>query len=172
MIRLLGLSCLVPFAAFAEPRPAVLALMPYMDITATCFDGAEDRAEATACIGQGSSICMESDPNGYTTLGMAFCARAESEAWDRLLNRDYAEMIAAYRRIDADTAKLFPEFANREESLRNAQRAWIPSRDADCSLAYAIWGEGSMRHIEGAGCHMRKTAERAIYLRFLEDHIR
>ena len=33
----------------------------------------------------------------------------------------------------------FPEFANRAKALRDAQRAWIRFRDAECGLAYAVW---------------------------------
>jgi uncharacterized protein YecT (DUF1311 family) len=74
--------------------------------------------------------------------------------------------------MDAQERDTFPEFANRAESLQAAQRAWIPLRDADCSLEYAMWGSGSMRQIASADCGMRLTGERAIYLKFLGDYMR
>lgn len=172
LIRLLGLILLAPVSAYAEPQPAVLAFMPYMDVTATCFDGAEDSAEATVCIGQGSSACMETEVDGFSTIGMMFCSLAEAEAWDRLLNRVYAEKMDRLKAMDEVTAEHWPELANAADSLRAAQRAWIPLRDADCSLEYAMWTSGSMRNIAGSGCRLQMTAERTIYLRFLGDNMR
>ena len=173
MIRAITFAALLsPFAAFAEPQPAVLALMPYMDVTETCFDGAEDDAKATECIWQGANLCMEAEANGFTTIGMMFCSLAEAEAWDRLLNREYAAKMDAVRAMDEQTAEYWPEFANAADSLLTAQRAWIPLRDADCSLEYAMWASGSMRNIAGAGCRLQMTAERTIYLRFLGGSMR
>jgi uncharacterized protein YecT (DUF1311 family) len=173
MIRTLTfLMLLAPLSAQAEPQPAVLALMPYMDVTAPCFDGAEGSADAVACVGQGSTICMETKANGYTTVGMMFCTLAEYEAWDRLLNRDYGPVMDNMRRLDAEEAEYFPEFANRADALRDAQRAWIPLRDAQCSLEYAMWGSGSMRQIAGASCLLDLTAKRVVYLRFLGEGMR
>ena len=66
---------------------------------------------------------------------------------------------------DADDMANFPEFANRADSLRAAQRAWIAFRDAECGLEYALWGSGSMRNIAGTDCLMHMAAERTIELR-------
>ena len=164
---LVALTLLLPLSARAEPQPAVLELMHYMDVTAACFDGAEDRAEAGACIGLGSDICMESEEGGFSTIGMMFCLMAEEHSWDILLNRDYGPMMQGLRAMDAEESESFPQFAARADSLRNAQRAWIELRDADCALEYAMWGAGSMRQIAGAQCGLQRTAERTIYLRFL-----
>ena len=173
MIRALTLSMvLAPLSAYAELQPAVAELMPYMDVTAACFDGAEDSNAAAACVGQGAADCMASEPDGQSTVGMMFCTLAEYEAWDRLLNRDYGPMMDGMNAMDADDAELFPEFANRADSLRDAQRAWIPLRDTQCALEYAMWGSGSMRQIAGASCLLDLTAKRVIYLRFLGEGMR
>ncbi|MCF2872103.1 DUF1311 domain-containing protein [Octadecabacter sp. G9-8] len=169
----LCLAAILPTASQAEPQPAVLALMPYMDGVAPCLDAATTENVAVACIGEGARICMDGDPDqNQTTLGMVFCLSAEEEAWDRLLNTQYAQTMDGLRRVDADEAELFPEFADRADSLRAAQRAWITLRDADCALEYAMWGAGSMRQIASANCSMTKTAERTIYLKFLGDYMR
>jgi len=165
-------AVMVPLSAQAEPQRAVQEVMHYMDITATCFDAAQERDDVAACVGQGATICMDTEDSGYSTIGMMFCTLGEAEAWDRLLNRDYATAMAGMRRMDAQEAVNFPEFAVRADSLRDAQRAWIPLRDAQCSLEYAMWGAGSMRQIAGASCKMNMTAERVIYLRFLGDAMR
>lgn len=173
MIRPLTLSLvLVPLMAHAKPQPAVLELMHYMDVTATCFEGAEDAPAATACIGQGATTCMDTEDYGYSTVGMMFCTLAEKEAWDRLLNSQYAATMEGLRRDDMQEAENFPEFAQRADRLRDAQRAWIPLRDAQCSLEYAMWGAGSMRQISGASCLLDETSERTIYLKFLGDYMR
>ena len=52
----------------------------------------------------------------------------------------------------------------RVEALRDAQRAWIAFRDAECAMEYAAWGTGSIRSIAGADCMMSLTAERTVRL--------
>lgn len=163
---------LLPCAVHAQPQPAVAALMHYMDITSACFDGAEDSAEANACVGQGATICMDTETDGYTTVGMMFCTLAEYHAWDDLLNRDFGAYMAYARMLDVEISDNFPEFANGADSLLASQRAWIPYKDAQCSLEYSLWGAGSMRQIAGANCNLHMTAERVIYLRFMTETMR
>lgn len=172
MIRLFPLLACLPIAALAEPQPAVLELMPFMDGVAPCLAAAQTESTARACIGQGAGLCMNAEDQNQTTIGMMFCLQAEGEAWDRLLNSQYQSAMTGLREMDEQDREYFPEFANRADSLRAAQRAWIPLRDADCSLEYAMWGSGSMRQIAGADCGMRLTAERTIYLKFLGDYMR
>ncbi len=59
----------------------------------------------------------------------------------------------------------FPEHAIRVDQVMVAQRAWIAFRDANCAMAYGMWGSGSMRYTEGASCLMQKSAEQTIALR-------
>ncbi|MEL7344578.1 MAG: lysozyme inhibitor LprI family protein, partial [Pseudomonadota bacterium] len=105
---------------------------------------------------------MAEAEGGQTTLGMAMCTQAETRAWDRVLNAEYARTMAWNRAMDAEDRVYFPEFANREHALRVAQRAWIAFRDAECALAYAQWGAGSMRHIAGTSCHLDMMARAAV----------
>ena len=172
MIRALILLALIPSASLAELQPSVQELMPYMDTVAPCLDEAEDESAAQACIGVAARACMDAESRNQTTVGMMFCFMAEREAWDRLLNAEYASTMDGMRRVDAQEVEHFPQFANRADSLRTAQRAWIALLDADCTLEYAMWGSGSMRQIAGSGCRMRRTAERTIYLKFLGDYMR
>ena len=167
-MRGLALALLsLPLAAQAEPQPAVAALMHYTDNVATCLDDTVTVEQAEACIGFASKTCMDTEEGGFSTTGMMFCTLAEYEAWDVELNRAYRRAMEDLRKMDAQEAEAFPEFADRADSLRTAQRAWIPLRDGDCALEYAMWGSGSMRQIAGASCLLDKTAERTIYLRFL-----
>lgn len=146
--------------------------MHYMDGTAVCLDVAMTREGVLACAGQGATLCMDTETDGYTTLGMMFCSLAEYEAWDRLLNTTYGAAIIGMRNLDADDMERFAEFAVRAGALRDAQQAWIPLRDADCSLEYSMWGAGSMRQIAGASCLRHTTAERTVFLQFLGAEMR
>ncbi|WP_334194832.1 lysozyme inhibitor LprI family protein [Pararhodobacter sp.] len=160
MTRLLALLALLATPALAE--------QPYDDFSAGIADcvAAADGAEAgRACIGTGAGACFDGAPDGQTTTGMMFCALAERDAWDRLLNEEYGLVRDAARAADDAEREDFPEFARRVEQLRNAQRAWIAYRDANCAMEYGLWGAGSMRQIAGADCQMRMTAERMLELR-------
>ncbi len=129
-----------------------------------CYESAEDYAGKTDCIGSVSAKCQEVEEGGYSTFGMSSCNNDEYLAWDVLLNEEYQATKAAFEAWDKDEAEFFPEYARRVETLRDAQRAWITFRDAECELEYAIWGSGSMRHIMGTACNVDMTAERTIEL--------
>lgn len=144
----------------------------YGHILDTCYQAASAGGTHESCVGLMASTCMESEEGGHSTLGMTFCTWGEAQVWDRYLNIEYRETMAALRAMDADTAVHFPEFANRAESLREAQRAWIAFRDAECGLAYAMWGSGSMRNIASANCRLEMVSERAIELRNLGSEMR
>lgn len=134
-----------------------------------CYFAADEIESKTACKGVFADACMATEEGGQSTFGMSTCAHSEAEVWDRLLNLEYANATQWATTMDADEAELFPEYANRVKRLRNAQRAWIAFRDADCELAYAAWGAGSMRHIAGSNCLLAKTAERTIELWTITD---
>lgn len=105
------------------------------------------------CIGEAADQCQQA-PGGSTTRGIAGCLMAEHDAWDAVLNAQYQETRAAF--ADDDTASA---------SLRDAQRAWIAWRDAECRFEYDRYGDGSMRSVSAAGCRMTLTARRALELR-------
>ena len=115
---------------------------------------------------------MEAEDGGYSTLGMVMCTAAETQVWDRFLNAEYRSTMSALNAMDVDEAQYFPEFAKREDSLRDAQRAWITFRDAECGLAYAMWGSGSMRNIAAATCQLEMTAKRTLELQELGSEMR
>ncbi len=101
------------------------------------------------CLGAVSEPCTAA--SGQTTLDITRCAGRETAAWDALLNRWYKALRAG---LDPAAAR----------SLRDAQRAWIKFRDADCAFAYELWAGGSMRTVAGAFCQRDRTATRAIEL--------
>lgn len=136
----------------------------YGHVLEDCYMSAADAEARTNCIGKMAETCMDSEEGGYSTLGMASCNTGEMHVWDFFLNTEFMNTMDWAKAADASEGESFPQFANRAESLRDAQRAWIAFRDAECGLAYAQWGAGSMRHISGTGCLLQMTAERTIEL--------
>jgi uncharacterized protein YecT (DUF1311 family) len=136
----------------------------YMTSIESCFYDAADRDAASACIGTGADICMTTEDGGQSTVGMMSCMLAERDAWDKLLNAEYRSALAFATAMDDDERAHFPEFAVRKEQVRDAQRAWIGFRDANCAMSYGLWGSGSMRQIAGADCLLQMTATRTLDL--------
>ncbi len=119
----------------------------------SCFATALREGMDASCIGAASGICME-QPGGFTTQGMSQCTSAETEVWDGYLNRAYK----------ARMAEITPD---QKTALREAQRAWIAFRDADCGLQYQMFIDGTMRSNIYTGCMLDMTARRALALRDL-----
>ncbi len=73
------------------------------------------------------------DPNRLIADGIALpdlvAASAEVKVWDDLLNADYQRLLGRLG-------------AKAEESVRQAQRAWVALRDADCRVPYEIYEGG------------------------------
>lgn len=155
---------LIALLFLATPALADTDYAPFMAPVAACYGSAEDRPMAEACIGIGARDCMDKAPDGGTTVGMMFCLLAERDLWDRQLNLEYAAARARAQAADDAERPYFPEYAVRVTQLRDAQRAWIAFRDAECALQYGVHGAGSMRQIAGADCQLRLTAERTLDL--------
>ncbi|SFJ29436.1 lysozyme inhibitor LprI family protein [Jannaschia pohangensis] len=111
------------------------------------------------CIGAASGLCQKRTEGGYSTLGMADCTNRETEEWDRLLNEEYGLLRDQLDEIDDGTG------IDRSDALRDAQRAWIAYRDAECGLRYALWQGGTIRTTIGTACHLGFTAKRTLELR-------
>jgi uncharacterized protein YecT (DUF1311 family) len=102
--------------------------------------------------------CMNG-PIGRTQIGMQQCAAEETARHDARLNRNYKAILD---QLDS---------ADDKDAVRNAQRAWIAFRDADCG-SYVSMTWGSMSRLEGAQCMTERTEERADQLQsFLESHV-
>ncbi|MFA8385286.1 MAG: lysozyme inhibitor LprI family protein [Pelagibaca sp.] len=130
-------------------------------IVRDCFENTETGALYPICLGEASGACQE-QPGGSTTIGISECIQAETEMWDVILNEEYN-----WTQMANDTAdeQGLSEVLDRSDALREAQRAWIAFRDADCTARYAMWQDGSIRTIVGANCHLTMTAQRALELR-------
>ncbi len=131
-----------------------------------CFAEALPGDVAPDCLGAASNVCQQA-PGGSTTIGITDCIVAETAVWDVLLNELYAARRGEFERADALEER---SAVDRTDALRDAQRAWIAFRDANCLLAFARWQVGSIRHVVGANCHLTMTAQRAIELRDMKGN--
>jgi uncharacterized protein YecT (DUF1311 family) len=80
------------------------------------------------------------------TLQMVECLGEQRDAWDKELNK-------LYQAAPADA------HAEQRKALRQAQRAWLKFREANCN--YYWLGEGSIAKISAAQCARDMTEKRA-----------
>jgi len=147
---------LFPVAAAAQSPSAD----DYRASLDTCYAQAERADDLDACRSLLSDACIAGEPQGQTTRGMSMCLQAEYRVWDEWLNIEYRATMARLRTIDEFDRETNPEYAVRAARLRDAQRAWIVFRDADCAVDYALWGNGSLRLIAGPSCLAGRTFDR------------
>ena len=165
---LCAMSLAVPDAALADAHMVETYFGPLVE----CYEVATTDEARLDCKGRMSTVCMETEDGGFSTLGMVSCVAAETQVWDGFLNMAYQARMQGLAQLDIAEAVQFPEFANRADSLRTAQRAWIAFRDGECSLAYAMWGSGSMRQLAAVGCLLDMTAARTVELESLGEEMR
>lgn len=104
----------------------------------------------TRCIGRGARHCQER-PESDSTHGEIACYRKEAAIWDDMLNAEYAALLRAAGKAQA-------------EKVREAQRLWLRGQAADCEMPMVLL-EGTMAQPMIAACQMSTTAERALTLR-------
>jgi uncharacterized protein YecT (DUF1311 family) len=130
-------------AAGSQPRAPARAVVG----TATeavddpAAGGSEYSAEYTRCLERGEAAAG-------VTPAMAECIGAELDRQDARLNAAYQ----AAMRVRAETERA---------ALRDAQRAWIARRDAECRGRLT---GGSIDRLELPGCHLSMTAIRTAEL--------
>ena len=101
-----------------------------------------------AAIERAQEACIAADESN---AGMRQCTDAALRDADDLLN-------SAYQKISADlTGRGETETLTR---LKTAQRAWIPFRDAQCSLASAQMLGGTGEPVIQLSCHYKMTVDR------------
>jgi uncharacterized protein YecT (DUF1311 family) len=118
----------------------------------------DDRAREANC----------SDPQAQMEMNM--CAEIDFERADAELNRIYRESIAGVRQADRELDRTSDQRPSNEAILREAQRAWVAFRDAQCT--WEANGEargGSMEPMVHGQCLARMTRERVAQLSGPED---
>lgn len=132
--------------------------------TTDCLATAADPAEKRQCIGKAAEACMINTPGGDSTYGMGGCLSKEGDWWDGRLNDAYKALMRQEKIHDRDNGAGSNGIQSAADSLKAAQRAWIPFRDATCQYEYAQWGGGTGGGPASAACFMRMTGEQALYL--------
>ncbi|MEM1086555.1 MAG: lysozyme inhibitor LprI family protein [Pseudomonadota bacterium] len=126
--------------------------------TKMCLEGEGPEADrGPECRGIIYEACPE---NAGSTQEMVECSDAGYRFWDGQLNANYRALVAAYQQEDefeeADSPyKLVP-------LLRDAQRAWVAYRDANCKgFERNRFRGGTMGRLSAASCLSSMTADRA-----------
>jgi len=132
------------------------------DAVTLCYEGATTGESVLPCVGDAAERCMESSEDGFSTANMLSCVAAETAIWDEFLNVAYRDLRANMRELDADSPS--GEIL-RADALRDAQRAWIAFRDAECLFNWAIFQEGTMSSLVSSSCFLDMTAQRTFELR-------
>jgi len=97
-----------------------------------------------------------------TQMEMTYCASVDYEDADADLNALWPDIVAAAKSNDEYVADMARErgVSTTLEALRDAQRAWIKFRDAQCEYeAYEVFG-GTAQSMVGSLCLARLTRER------------
>lgn len=97
-----------------------------------------------------------------TQMEMTYCASDDYQKADADLNALWPDIVAAARQNDEYVVDMARErgVPTTLQALRNAQRAWIKFRDAQCEYeAYEVFG-GTMQPMVGSLCLARLTRER------------
>mgnify|MGYP003672589741 FL=1 len=135
-----------------EPASQAMPMLSAANTIEACLGSYSDIAAREAeCVGQYSNACMALSPDGETNSGMIRCTVEEYNAWDARLNTAYGAYMQG---LDAP----------RDGALREAQRAWMALRDADCAFAASAYEGGSMQPLVTAGCRMDYAARRTLRL--------
>ena len=107
--------------------------------------------------------CME---NAASTYEMNECAAKETAIQDKRLNASYKRAISVL------TLDKSPESKEIIKRLRNAQRAWITARDADCSLLSVQMLGGTGEGMIYNSCFASETKKRADFMAdFEKDYV-
>lgn len=100
---------------------------------------------------------------------MNYCAGQDAERADAELNTVYRTAIAAAQAADREYAGLPQVRADpgpgEEATLREAERAWVSFRDANCRLQSFEARGGSMQPMLEGGCRATMTRARTAELR-------
>ena len=101
-----------------------------------------------------------------TQLEMNMCAEVDFERADLELNAAWRDAISAARVSDREIDRQSDQRPTEEAEMREAQRAWLVFRDAQCTVeGYEESRGGTMEPMVYSGCRARLTRERTAQLR-------
>lgn len=97
--------------------------------------------------------------NANSTVEMNFCSDKAFDEADAKLNAVYQNVLAQIAKSDLEKPY---DRASWEAAMREAQRAWVAFRDADCKGAVPMeWSGGTGTSAAVSGCMTEKTETRA-----------
>jgi uncharacterized protein YecT (DUF1311 family) len=166
LMRLAALVCGFSFVASiacAQEQPTA------QDRTtlAQCLAKAKTtKAQPDTCIGVVQGPCLDK-PEGQSTYGMRDCANRESALWDEQLNVAYKAVLKEYGDTDADGAN--GKTVKGADLIRDAERAWLATRDKKCQVAALQMAGGTGAGVLADDCYLYETAHQAIWLNSLVD---
>lgn len=104
--------------------------------------------------------------NAVVQMELTYCAEKEWEAADAKLNTAYSAAMKSMREMDAE---LSADLEGAAETLKEAQRAWIPYRDKACAAAGFLARGGSMEPMLIYSCLAELTEQRTQQLEHLAE---
>ncbi len=96
--------------------------------------------------------------NAITTPDINECVAIEKDKVEVKLNETYQRVLAF---LDNSDPLIKEDAAKAKMKLKEAQRAWITFREADCDAVYAYNASGTIRTVMWIGC-MQTHAEQRI----------
>lgn len=96
-----------------------------------------------------------------TTFEMRQCAAEDYEAADAELNALYKAAQRAMKQLDSDLPQ---DLKGASQSLSDAQRAWIPFRDAACATEGFQFRGGTFEPLMVLTCKTHLTRQRSAQL--------
>jgi uncharacterized protein YecT (DUF1311 family) len=124
------------------------------------------KAAPESCIGAVQGPCLDK-PEGQSTFGMRDCANREAAIWDEQLNKGYKAVLKEYGDADADGDN--GKKLKGADLIRDAERAWLTSREKKCRVAGLQMAGGSGAGVLIDDCYLYETAHQAIWLNSLVD---
>lgn len=98
-----------------------------------CLSGAGDRAALNACVGLGSSLCIEATGDPLSPAATA-CVADEARWWDGMLAETHAKAQAEIAALDAEMHAESPGAAPLAPTLDAMQAAFLAYREATCGF--------------------------------------
>lgn len=107
--------------------------------------------------------------DGYSAAYSACVSRAEGET-SALVDCSSEELAKQDARLNkAYKTAMGVLSAENKQKLLDAQRLWVKFRDADCGVYYSLSG-GTMDMLNGSGCELAMTKERAESLEWIAQN--
>jgi uncharacterized protein YecT (DUF1311 family) len=125
---------------------------------------------ATLLLAASAGIAHAADcRDPQSNYDMKVCANEDWKKADGELNAAYRKALAEARKSDRSTKSVqgYESMPDSEAMLRDAQRAWVSFRDANCKYQYQIYYGGSHAPLAHVLCMADMTKARVKELRQL-----